>query len=258
MLKFIICDDSEERIEKIKSHIKDFMQNHKNLKYDINCFSGYGKGFKKCVEEKGPFKIYLLDIKTKHGSGIDAARKIRKVYSDWTSIIIIETSLIEEKDSVLSSRLFIFDFIDKNNDYDNMLKEDLARIYKIYRYKDLMMPVYTKDKVAKIEQRDILYIEKDADRRTCKVHTLFGNEVTNEGIKKCKEYLTDDFLMTSRSAIVNLRKIQGYDCKLNEITFINGEKMNNISREYKKAIKEFIKDTPEKVKIKPELSETGS
>jgi len=240
VIEFIICDDNKSRITKIEEHIDNFMGEHTKIRYTKKHFFGYGRNFYKCVEDLSTFKVYLLDINTKMGSGMDAARKIREVYDDWNSIIIIETIHVEERFAAETSRLYLMDFLDKRNNFYEYLDEDLNRIYKIYKKSSNTITLIENGKQVKVEQKDIVYIEKESDKRSSIVYTLHEKFTSNENISSLKEKLTDDFFPVSRSAIVNLTKIKAYDSKENEIEFINRLKMNNISRENRKFIKSYV------------------
>ncbi len=241
MISFIVCDDKKLRVDGIESHIKNEMKEHRDINYTLNHFSGYGKGFLKCELDKNAFKVFFLDIETKLGSGMDEARKIRELYDDWNSIIIIETVHEEERFSAENSRLYIFDFLDKNNNFYNLLDDDLKKIIKIYSKSSKYMMATSKDKITKVELRDIVYIEKDVDSRSCTIHTLNEDIKTSYGINKCLEQLDENFIMASRSAIINIKMIKEYNYKENEIKFMNDLKMNNISRENKRKIRDYAR-----------------
>lgn len=242
MINFIICDDKKESIVEIENQIKSFAKKY-NIDAEYHRFTNYGAGFKKIVQDEKTFKVYFIDIEMKDISGMDAIRYIREVYGDWNSIIIIESIHIEEKFSAQNSRLYVFDFLDKNDNFINMLNDDLKKIYKMYKKSSKTMPVIEKEKVEKLEIRDILYIEKNIDSKSCTIYTLYGEKLTKEGINNCKKYLDDDFMMTSRSAIVNLKKIKEYNFKTNTITFIDGSTMSNISRDCRKKLKDYVRNS---------------
>ena len=63
MFNVIICDDNERDLNNVVHVVKNFMKDNK-LDYSIYKYSDYDKKFESIIEEKIPFKIYLLDIET--------------------------------------------------------------------------------------------------------------------------------------------------------------------------------------------------
>lgn len=242
MISFIVCDDNETDQKRLNKRINEFMKGHKEIEYKISTFVGYDSTFYNKVKEFESFKVYFLDIETKKGSGIDAVRKIREYYSDWNSIIIIQTAHNEHRYTAQNSRLIIMDFIDKNKNYNELIDDDLNRIFKIY-YKSLKAyKVEYHNKIELRELREILYIEKELAKKYCLVHTLNGTKKIPKSINILEEELPSDFIKVSRSSIINIKKIHSYDVKNNIITFKNGETTDLISREYKRKLKEHVKN----------------
>ena len=124
MINFIICEDEKPLREETKKIIVSYMMNH-DIDYKIYEFDSYDKKFDQIMKKDIGFKIYLLDIITKNGTGIDAARIIREKYEDWVSVIIMITSHNEYKYEALSSRLFLLDFVNKLDNCNKKLRDDL-------------------------------------------------------------------------------------------------------------------------------------
>lgn len=138
MINFIVCEDEKDIRINTKNQIIKFMMNY-DIDYKIYEFDGYNSKFNKIAKSDSGFKIYFLDIKTNAGSGIDAARMIREQYDDWVSVIIVMTSFSEYKYEVLSSRLYLLDFINKLDDCNKKIKEDLVIAMKNYDRKYKML-----------------------------------------------------------------------------------------------------------------------
>ena len=120
MITFIVVDDKKEiRNQEIKI-IDSYMMNF-DIKYKIKEHSEYDRNFEKDVKAVTGQKIYLLDIMTDNGSGLDASRMIREEYNDWQSVIIIITAYPEYKYEALGARLFILDFITKADSFTKRL-----------------------------------------------------------------------------------------------------------------------------------------
>ena len=85
MLNFVICEDEPILLKKYANEIDKFMMRY-DMDYKCHTFVGYDERWKKYAKKEDGFKIYLLDIKTANGSGLDAARLIREEYDDWCYI----------------------------------------------------------------------------------------------------------------------------------------------------------------------------
>ena len=82
MLNFIVCDDEKEFREVIIKEVEKFMMNY-DVNYEVYQFETYDEKFEKVARSDLGFKVYFFDIKTKNGSGLDAARIIREELEDW-------------------------------------------------------------------------------------------------------------------------------------------------------------------------------
>lgn len=235
MIKFILCEDEKHIRENTKNVIESFVIKS-DIEYEIHEFDCYDEKFEDVVKEDDGFKIYFLDIKTKKGSGIDAARMIREKYDDWVSVIIILTAFSEYRYEALSSRLFLLDFINKFNDCDRKLKEDLKIALKAYDKKHKTLNFEYNYMYNKIEYRQIIYIEKEKNSKKCIIKTN-NNEFYIQGpLDDIENKLDSRFFRCHKSVIVNLDQINSYDIKKNIIVFKNGEIINLISRTKKKQL----------------------
>jgi len=242
MINFIICDDKKEFTVQLTKKIKDFMAKNKKIECSYNVFSGYGKHFEEAVNSPNSFKVYFLDIKTKLNSGLDAARLIREQYDDWNSIIIIITSHEEFKYEALGNRLALFDFINKLNNLDANLNSALTKIVKKYTSNSKAIIVEYDYELHRIQLRDIIYIEKELDGKKCIIVTTYGTYYIQSSLKKLHEKLDERFMKVSRSLIINIKKVRGFNSKTNTVIFINGDESNLVSRECKKELIERVKD----------------
>lgn len=236
MIEFIICDDNKEFNILLRNKIAQYMQKHKEIEYIFHCFYGYGKEFEKVVRQQISFKVYFLDIETKHGSGLDAARVIREQYDDWNSVIIIVTGHEELRYEALSNRLYLFDFINKLNNLDATIELDLRNVLKQYTRSSKSIVLEYDHAIHKIELRDIIYIEKEIDTKKCIIMTTYGERTVQSSLNDLYKQLDDSFMKTSRSLIVNIKNIRSFDSKTNTIDFINGYESNLVSRESKKEL----------------------
>lgn len=239
MLNFIVCEDDHKFRQQVKQQINNFMMNC-DMSYRVYEFDGYDKEFENLATSDIGFKVYLLDIKAKPGSGIDAARYIREELDDWISLIVIITAFSEYRYEALTNRLFLLNFISKVDHCMEKLKDVLKIIMKNYGNRGKTLSYEYNYVVYQIEYRHIVYIEKEQDSKRCIVQTTYGNFKVPKSIIELEKILDKRFLKVHRSLIVNTEKIQKYDIKENEIIFNNGMSTNLISRSKKKELIEYV------------------
>lgn len=235
MINFIICDDNEMFVTKLKKITENYMMNF-DLENKYYMFSDYDRDFKETIKKINGFNVYLLDIETKNGSGLDASRYIREELDDWSSVIILITAHNELKYEALGNRLFLLDFINKFDDYEKKLKEDLERVKKNYDHREKSLTFEYNRVIKKIEFKHIVMIEKEKDSKRCLISTTYGEYVICKSLNTVLKLLDDRFIKVSRSTIINLDQINEYDSVENKITFKNGITTYDISRDYKKRV----------------------
>ena len=237
MFKFIICDDEvifSKGIVKLIDTI--FMKN--NFEYTTTTFSAYNNQLEEIINDKSDDKIYILDIEMKDGiSGIDIARKIRE--TDWNSVIIMLTSHGEMGYEVLKAQIMVLDFISKFDNYKNRLE---TLIQKVIHQTDSrgMIQYNNKGTSYRIDISNILYIVKEPLGRKCKIVTIKGEYFINCTLSEIMTKLDEHFYLTHRSCIVNTNYIEYVDWSKGNITFNNGHKIDLLSRERKKGLKNYV------------------
>lgn len=240
MINFIICDDNEKFAIKLRQLVENYMMN-----YDIDTkyymFVDYGNSFYKTINNLEGFNVYILDIETKNGSGLDATRYIREELDDWNSVIILVTAHNELKYEALGNRLFLLDFINKFDNYENKLKEDLKRTIKNYDNRKKCLTFECNRIIKKIDFRHIVIISKEKDSKKCEIITTYGNYEMHNTINNIIKQLDERFIKINRSMIVNTDQIIEYDSSENKLTLKNGIVTFEISRDYKKKVIEIVK-----------------
>ena len=56
------------------------------------------------------------------------------------------------------------------------------------------------------------------------------------------DQLDENFMKASRSLIVNIKNVRGFDSKTNTVDFINGQESSLVSRESKKELVERVRN----------------
>lgn len=118
MINFIVCEDNKIILRKNMDIINKAMFKN-NCDYRIYPFTEDNKDLQEIINNEIENKIYILDIELENISGIDIARKIRE--KDKESIIIISTTYIEYLPHTIKSKLLLFDFISKFENYEENL-----------------------------------------------------------------------------------------------------------------------------------------
>lgn len=240
MINFIICEDEEILIKRYKKIIDNFMMNY-DIEYKFHIYKGYNDEWKAYAQKEDGFKIYLLDIKTQEGTGLDAARWLREEYDDWNSMIMIITSFPQYKYEALGKRLMLVDFISKLDDCDKQLHNSLVICLKHYDKRPKILRYTYKNIIYNLEYRQILFIEKELDSKRCKIVTVHGEYYIQGTINNVLKLLDKRFKKCSRSSIVNLEQIENYNVKENIITFKNQKTLETISRDMKKEITNYVR-----------------
>lgn len=233
MINFIICEDEPELLKEYQHQIDKFMMKY-DLEYKCYTFNRYDKKWDNEIQKIKGFKVYLLDIKTDTGSGINAARKIREEYDDWVSMIIMISGYAEYKYEALGKRLMLVDFINKLDHPEKKLQDALLICLKHYdnKYKSLK---YTYKNVAyNLEYRNIITIEKEIDSKRCIIHTKDGDYLIQGTLNEVLEKLDKRFFKCNRGIAINIEQVQCYNLSKNVAVLKNGEEFNEISRSKKR------------------------
>lgn len=239
MLNFVVCDDEKEFREVIIKEIEKFMMNY-DVNYEVYQFETYDEDFEKVARSDLGFKVYFFDIKTKNGSGLDAARFIREELEDWNSIIVIVTAFAEYRYEALSNRLYLLDFISKFDNCKAKIKEILKIIYKNYNSREKCLSYEYNYTFYKIELKNIIFIEKEQDSKRCIIYTTYGTFKAPFTLVSIAKQLDKRFLKVHKSLILNTDKISTYNTKENEVVFSNGMSTNLISRSGRKELINYV------------------
>ena len=87
MIKFVICEDSDEALETAGKYVIKAMMNY-DIEYKVLKFKEYNNKFKKVMDDDTDIKIYILDIELPTISGLEIASEIRE-YDDESIIIFV-------------------------------------------------------------------------------------------------------------------------------------------------------------------------
>ena len=240
VISFIVCEDEEVLLKKYEKEIEKFMMNY-DIDYNCYTFDKYDKKFTELVKKDLGFKIYLLDIVTDTGTGLDAARLIREECDDWSSMIIIITSFPEYKYEALGKRLMLVDFINKVDNSDKKLKDAFQICMKNYDNKYKSLKYVYKKTAYNIEFKTIISIEKEQDSKICIIKTTHGKFYIQGSLNQVLKKLDNRFFKCHRSLAVNINQVESYNRKTNTIRFKNKEESELISRNKKKELFNLVR-----------------
>ena len=234
MINFIICDDNEFFLMEIYKVVNDFCLN-KRINFEIHVFKNYDNNFFDIVRQELDNKVYILDIETPSGNGIDVAKKIRN--KDLNSFLIFISSYTAKYiNQVVSSDTMFIGYISKRKNYHEELLKKLKKIFKlgfqknIIRFKDQGI-IYTFD------MRNIIYIEADSKKRRSIIHTQSGRTEVRLTLKKLMQVLDYRFEYSHRSCIINHEQVFYIDTIVKIIKFKNGTTINLLSDSFIKKIR---------------------
>lgn len=239
MIEFIICEDEKDFCIIYKDVIDKVMMKYDD-EYHVNIYDGYNQKWKKASKDNN-FKVYIIDLKTKEGSGLDAARYIREELDDWQSMIIIVTAYPEYKYEALGKRLMLVDFVNKLDNLNQRLSQAIQISLKNYDKRPKSLRYVYKKTMYNIEFQKIIYIEKEQDNKRCIIKTK-GNDYYIQGnLTKIEKLLDQRFIKCNRSYIINLEQVESYNKKSNILTFKNGIELYAVSRDKKKEILNYVR-----------------
>lgn len=240
MLKFMICDDNQEALERATNTVRKIMMKYEQ-DYKVYKFSKYTKELKELIDEdEGNIKIYILDIEMPRISGLEIASEIRE--NDEKSTIIFVTAHSECKNDIFYSRLQAIDFISKYNRYQERLEETIEHVLtKLQRKKALEF--YYDHNFYRVTYKEITYIEKVQSQSKCLIHLLNKESIyITTTITKLAENLKPLFYQSHKSCLVNLENITRIDFVNSIIYFKNGDSTDMLTVNAKKGLKDYVED----------------
>ena len=230
MINFVICEDEPELLKEYKYQIDKFMMKY-DMDYTCYTFDCYDKNWKTTIRNLVGFKIYLLDIKTEKGTGLDAARMIREEFDDWVSMIIMISGHPEYRYEALGKRLMLVDFINKIEHPERKLQDALLICMKNYDNKYKALRYKYKNTAYNIEFRSIVKIEREQGSKRCIIYTDEGKFFIQESLNDLLKKLDKRFFKCSRGVAINVEKVESYNFKENTAKLKNKEEFKDVSRE---------------------------
>lgn len=232
MINFIIVDDVKKFSDVVVDVVTRVMMKNKFI-YKTHVFNEYDDSFDSVMKSDLSNKIYILDIETKAASGIDIARKIRKI--DVDSIIIFVTVHNEAGMVLLQDDLMFLNFISKFDDFENKLSNSISKALDYMHHKNIIK-FNDKGTLYSIPVNDILYVTKEPKGRKSIIKTTYAEYHVNLTLKEISDMCSGYFVQTHRCCFVNKDRVRVIDKHKCIIEFDNGESIDLLSSSYKKGL----------------------
>lgn len=231
MLQFILVDDEKIMRDKERKLLNEVLFSA-NIEYDILEYSHLTDELKTVINNSNP-KVYIMDIDLNSKvSGLDIGKYIRNY--DWDSEIIYITNHDKMFEKVFRNIYKVFDFIEKFDSMEERFKNDINQI--LLRKWDKKKFTYSNNRILfEIYLDDILYLYRDTVERKVAIKTIKGNIFyVNKNINQIIEDLDDRFIQVHRSCIVNKDKVNVYNWANGYFVLDTGERVDMLSKTYKK------------------------
>ncbi len=230
MIKFVIIDNDNKYINEFERIINEvlFMS---DKEYDFYIFKRYNEDLKEIIKDNSEQKIYLVDLEIDGKySGMDILKEIRE--EDWDSEIIVLTNHDRMFETVHREIYKIFNFIEKFNNFEKILKKDLKLI--ISKKYDNTRFIYKTNKISlQIYMKDILYIFRDTVDRKLVIKTTNNEFLVNLSIIEILKKLDNRFIQCHKSCVINEDKIVEKNYSNGYFITVTGEKVNLLSKKFK-------------------------
>ena len=237
---FSLCKTYESLLSKTEKGSDVYIINTSigNVRVDEDTLNLLKKALYYCEISDGKFDVTLYDVISLWDfnnevipSRDEIAEALKNV--DYNSIIIFLTAHEELGYTILQKEFLFLSFINKYDNYEpKLLKSIKTALRKI---NSNQMLKYNKNGVVyTIPLDDILYILRDSVERKCIIKTDYLEILISKQLKEIKEELTQDFVYSHRSCIVNKNKVRIVDFRKHKIVFDNNETLNLVSNKFKK------------------------
>lgn len=237
MLRFIICEDNKDFLNRLSNVINKVMMPY-NFEYKINKFTQYNKEVEELISIKNEIKIFVLDIELPDVSGLEIASLVRE--DDFESVVIFVTSHLEFKSDIFYSRLLAMDYISKDKLWEDRFFNTVDYAVKSLNKRNVLMFEYNYN-TYRIPFSSILYIEKLSDNKKCVIYTIDGKSyyivATISGLLK---KLGPNFYRSHKSCVINLDNVKKINYLDNTITFSNDSCAYLLSNRNKKGLKDYV------------------
>ncbi len=233
MMKFIIVEDGKLVQDTFKQILRKLsIKNNQNL--EVQYFSKYCKELQKEIDTELYRKVYIMDIELEDSiSGLEIADKIRE--KDWDSEIIFVTKHDQLFESAHRKILDVFDFIEKFDDMEQRLENDIQKIFN-KKIDSGVLKLSGKFVELEIYMKNILYITRDKEERKSIIHTEEVQFKVGYSLTELLKNLDSRFVQTHKSCIANKTRMAERNYSKGYFILDNGIKVDLLSKKFRKEI----------------------
>lgn len=232
MLDFVICDDSQNMLNKLaKMFDTIFISND----IDANViFQSTNPSEILNFANSHNVDVFVLDIQLKSTmSGLELAEKIRTFNKNC--YLIFTTGHLEY--SLLAYKLKTFDYLAKPITIERLEETVLRLIDDINGQPKKYIKIDSKNTL--VDENEILYIKREGMKLI--YHTVSKDYESYSSFAKIENSLPKNFIRCHKSFVININKIVHLDPVSNTICFNDGS-VCEIGPKYKKTILEVLND----------------
>lgn len=193
-----IVDDESIQIDSMNSLISQSAE-ELGLTVKISRYSS-GEAFLFDLEENLDLDIVFLDIEMKQINGLDTAKKIRE--TDQNVTIVFATAFAEY--AVQGYEVQALDYLLKPIEVNKVKKVLTRHMGKVPLEKEIITVEVFGDLI-KVDLKEICFIE--VIKRECHIHLENDVLVIHTTLKELSDQLTEAFIQTHRSYLVNLEHV---------------------------------------------------
>ncbi len=232
MLKFALCDDNENILDKLEKMLESIFTKN-NFDASVVFTSSTTKTMLNFVSDN-KVDVIMLDINLKSDkTGLQLAEAIRKVNKD--AYIVFTTGHLEY--AMLAYKFKTFDYLAKPITYDR-LEETVIRLFEdVNGQPKRYIKIDNKNTI--IDASEIQYIKRDGMKLI--FHTPSRNYDTYSSFAKIENTLPNNYRRCHKSYIANLSQIKDVEPVSGIITF-RDESTCEIGPKYKSDLMEVLKD----------------
>lgn len=238
MVKIVTINSNQPYEKDIHKLIdKTFMKY--NFYYEYYNFNHDNKRLDNYLQKDDKTSVYF--IVDENGNSLEVINKIRNKYQQHNQFIfVININNIKTQNIINNDYPFNTKIILDLNSSEKEISNCLDYIANIVNNRKDCISVKSEGFIKKIPFEEILYIEKEANSKNCIIVGTNDNYIVKKPLKDIMLHLSQDFIQTHRSVVINSSNIKKIDLKNKKIIFTNGVVCSLISRGYNKDLKKLI------------------
>ena len=203
-IKLIICEDNQNMVKRIINIIDKFNKflSTNEEKIELALVTASDNGVIDYIQNnKCEYKSYILDIELANNvDGMLLAKDIRDY--DKKGEIIFLTSHSFRAMHAFKYKLKVLDFIDKMDDVEDRLMENLKAIHSNFKSLEQEDEGIIRYRKYELRLSDIVSIETTKDNHKLRINTMNGQRIISGILKEIELELDEGFYKTHRSCIV--------------------------------------------------------